>query len=527
MLVSALVLLALTPVGMTASADVSIRATPTEVESAKPTVRAVSTSTPAAPSQRWGAQMAEDTAAGYALLFSGSNGEISQNGVEYGDTWTYESGQWKYITPPSCTNATCPVARAYGGMSYFDRADQQYVVLFGGRTSTALLGDTWIFNGSWHNVTPEPLDPYHDSPPATEYMAMVWDSASGFDLVYGGCTPVAGCNSPSSVSSQTWAFEGLNASGEAQWVNLTGQIHPPSLYSSSSAYDPAANQIVLFGGGTPGNSHPTYLNQTWTYSTTGGWVDRTALNITATNTPPFRGLVDEQMAYNPTTATVVLFGGQHFWASPTEGDKTSNATINDTWSYSNGTWENISGSLSVSPHPRFGAAMAFDPSDDALVLFGGLSGTMVDAPVLADTWWFSGSPGVWTNHTSPVATYPVEFTETGLPAGTQWDVTLTNSQSFTSRTTTLAFGEPKGNYAYTASASGYSSSSGNLTLSGPPGPSTQINFRPTPPGWGTLTIVDLLAVGVVVTGAALAATVVLLRRKRKALPSSPPERPNR
>ena len=41
--------------------------------------------------------------------------------------------------------------------------------------------------------------------------------------------------------------------------------------------------------------------------------------------------------------------------------------------------------------------MAWDPSDNALVLFGGLSATLVGSPVLDDTWWFTGA---WSDETT-------------------------------------------------------------------------------------------------------------------------------
>ncbi len=69
----------------------------------------------------------------------------------------------------------------------------------------------------------------------------------------------------------------------------------------------------------------------------------------------------------------------------------------------------------------------------------------------------------------PPATYPVTFTESGLPPGTSWSVTLSgNTQS--SNTSLITFKEPAGTYSYSVgSVSGYSASpsSGTLTVSGP------------------------------------------------------------
>ena len=47
--------------------------------------------------------------------------------------------------------------------------------------------------------------------------------------------------------------------------------------------------------------------------------------------------------------------------------------------------------------------------------------------------------------------YPVIFTESGLPSGTSWSVTL-NGTSQTSSTATIGFEEPNGSYVYYVAA---------------------------------------------------------------------------
>jgi flagellar basal body-associated protein FliL len=49
--------------------------------------------------------------------------------------------------------------------------------------------------------------------------------------------------------------------------------------------------------------------------------------------------------------------------------------------------------------------------------------------------------------------YQITFTEKGLPPGTVWYVNLSNSQSFSSTTDTIAFTEPNGSYTYTIATS--------------------------------------------------------------------------
>jgi len=478
----------------------------------------------ATPSKRWGAQVTTDPSEGDTLLFSGSNGRIAQNGVAYGDTWTYESGIWIDITPSSCTNTSCPEARTYGAMSYYDQSGQQYVVMFGGQyvgTSGVFLGDTWIFNGSWHNVTPSPVIPYVNSPPPLHYTSMAWDALDGYDVLYGGCTRI-GCSLSSIISNQTWGFEGLE-DGVADWVNLTTPVHPPRLYSPGLTFDAADGYLLLFGGVTVQTNTLIYQNQTWSYTAANGWVNRTALFENASNTPATR--VWTMMAYYPTDAYTVLFGGQE------SQNKTKNPTLDDSWIYSDGAWTNIYSMLTTSPPARFGGAMAFDPSDDALLLFGGLSGTPVNSPLLDDTWWFSGTPGTWTNHTPLPPEYPVKFTETGLPASSPWWLNVTNSQSnqsFNSTKTTISFSEADGTYSYSASAQGYANQSGHLTVSGSAGASVTIRFHVSASGSSGLTVLDYVIIGAVAVWVVIGVAVVLIRRRGKvppktAAPSSHPE----
>ncbi len=61
------------------------------------------------------------------------------------------------------------------------------------------------------------------------------------------------------------------------------------------------------------------------------------------------------------------------------------------------------------------------------------------------------------------STYAVTFTESGLPAGAIWSVTL-NGQSLSSTTSTITFNESNGTYAYGVSSSGWQPSPGSGTL---------------------------------------------------------------
>ena len=71
-----------------------------------------------------------------------------------------------------------------------------------------------------------------------------------------------------------------------------------------------------------------------------------------------------------------------------------------------------------------------------------------------------------TSYTGQVVLDTVVFTETGLPAGTQWSVTF-NGNTLSSTSNTITFtGIQSGSYTFTVSAQGYTAnpSSGTITV---------------------------------------------------------------
>ncbi|HEV2165889.1 MAG TPA: kelch repeat-containing protein [Thermoplasmata archaeon] len=99
---------------------------------------------------------------------------------------------------------------------------------------------------------------------------------------------------------------------------------------------------------------------------------------------------DAAIAYDPHDGYTVLFGG---------GQHRNAIDYGDTWTFSGGTWTQLSG---PSPPARFGATLVYDAHDGYLVLFGGYNEST--SRFLNDTWTFSG--GSWTELTTPVAPSP-------------------------------------------------------------------------------------------------------------------------
>ena len=143
------------------------------------------------------------------------------------------------------------------------------------------------------------------------------------------------------------------------------------------AYDSATDRFVWFGGWN--GSLP--LNQTWVFDPTS--------HVWTPLDPPHAPIAraDSAFVYDSVNGLFYLFGG---WAEYPNG---TIYRLNDTWTYSLALdrWTEVS--TTPSPSPRSDVAIAFDPRADAIVLFGGFSGTTY----LGDTWSFSPGAGRWTS----------------------------------------------------------------------------------------------------------------------------------
>jgi len=125
--------------------------------------------------------------------------------------------------------------------------------------------------------------------------------------------------------------------------------------------------VVLFGGV---NSAYAELNDTWTFH----GLDWTHV---LPRSPVPRLL--PTMTYDGADGYVLLFGGTY---------AVTGTVLGDTWKFSGGIWTPLH--PPTSPSPRTGAAMAYDPSDGYVVLFGGATA----AGTLGDTWTYLA--GVWS-----------------------------------------------------------------------------------------------------------------------------------
>jgi PKD repeat protein len=147
----------------------------------------------------------------------------------------------------------------------------------------------------------------------------------------------------------------------------------PSSLGVASLVDPPipAAPHGLSGSGTNGpTGTPPSVVAT---SSTPYWT-----NLTAAPSPSSRYLAP--MAYDQADHYDLLFGGQ--W----------NSSMNDTWTFANGVWTDITSTSGTPPAAQYGMAMTYDPADGYVLAFGCSPSTYEG--VCNDTWSFSH--GKWS-----------------------------------------------------------------------------------------------------------------------------------
>ena len=241
---------------------------------------------PYSPPPRSFAGVAYDSAAGQLVLFGGLDG----NNTPLGDTWIWNGTTWTEKFP-----SLSPPPRSSPLMAY--DAAQGQVVLFGGTEDTpkgnVSTNDTWVWNGSnWTEKFP-PV-----SPPALAFSAMAYDAAQNQIVLFGGSSShTATCMN---FVNQTWVWNGDT------WTEKFPATPPPARGGHGLAYDSAHQQVVLFGGmpsqcSTDSFAEPVVYNDTWVWNGA-YWTQKFPAD-----TPPMRE--GPGMAFDPAENEIVLFGG--------------------------------------------------------------------------------------------------------------------------------------------------------------------------------------------------------------------------
>jgi YVTN family beta-propeller protein len=249
-------------------------------------------------------------------------------------------------------------------------------------------------------------------------------------------------------------------------LQVTATISLGRTYPDGIAFVPSLNEIFVDNaGGSNPTSNLTVLSAT-TYQTLANitlpsaaapgqivYDDSTGDLYIAGAGYFVDGLYPNDIVVNPVNrsivATIPVGSGPEAIASvPGTADLFALAEYNDTVCLIGGTTDNISSTVTL-PSGTFPDGIAYDPASHQ---------------VFVSDW---GTDSV--SYLVYQVVYPVAFTESGLPAGLNWSVTV-NGTSWSSNSSTLSFPEPNGTYSYTiASSTGFylsTTSPGSFTVAG-------------------------------------------------------------
>lgn len=270
------------------------------------------------------------------ILFDGyEKGTLPASGKA--ETWAWKNNSWTKV------DENDQPLRSLSAAVYLNDKDQVFV--FGGIGSRGYddsVRQACTFNGKdWKCSDNNPIG-------TRDHHEMVYDEDSKTIVLYGGQT------GNREMDTRTWVYK------NDQWtaLNIPG---PGQRVHHAMAYDAQRKKIVLFGGSG---------DETWEFDGKQWTRVNTTINPGA--------IAHHSMVYDPSRKKVLLYGG--------EIDMVAKG---DVWSWDGKSWEK----LSDNGPQRILPAVAFDPSDNKLYVFGG-SGGEQGMQIYSDLWEWDGK--TWT-----------------------------------------------------------------------------------------------------------------------------------
>ncbi len=272
-------------------------------------------------SRLFGAAAAYNQGAQVLTMFGGS----PIVGLPVSETWLYASAAWVSLSDPSR-----PGPRSL--FAFTTDPVNNTIWMYGGVDEVNTFSDFWQYtNGDWQEM-------------------------SAASTPVGCVTPTAAFDTDRSklVMICADATTGTNEWDGTAWKNFTGlKTLPPFHHFASMTYDPSLKKTILFGGFDGAN----YLDQTWTWDGT-SWAQQR-------NKPaPARALA--AMWYDPTLKKTVIYGGV---GRLTSTDRVTR--YDDMWTFDGNGWTQLT-PTGGTPGMRYGAQTAIDPRSNHVLLFGGL-----------------------------------------------------------------------------------------------------------------------------------------------------------
>lgn len=232
-------------------------------------------------------------------------------------------------------------------------------------------GDTWAYDPSadaWEKMSPEAM-------PSRRWAAlMAYDAESDRIVLFGGGT------GPTNLFDDTWVYD-YNTD---TWTEMQPEVSPPGRGYHGMVYVPESDRILLWGGTTPTVSDL----RVWAYDyNTNTWTTQEA----PSDAPEQRAGLG--MFYHPPSGRLIVYGGL------TERD--GQLVEETTWAYDYdaNSWEALM--PSKSPGKRAFFPMAYAPSADSAILFGGELTSKTADDISDEVWVFDPATNEWQNVMRP------------------------------------------------------------------------------------------------------------------------------
>ncbi|MGA7861608.1 MAG: PKD domain-containing protein [Thermoplasmata archaeon] len=346
-----------------------------------------------------GSGIAFDPLLGEVVLFAGTT--VTADGPFVNETWTYNGVTWTDLTS---TLTTAPSVRWYSGFDY----DPTFggVILVGGWQADGLgLNDTWLFTGTWTNISTTVGLLLTDTGAYLDYGG-IGGSAGAWDPALDGFVLTDGC-SDSACSLDAWSLTWLLTATGWQTIDYgPGFGSLTWLGTTHMAYDPVDGYLVLFGG----YDYDSGYDQNYTYTYAGGadygnnWVNISANDAVCSPGCTPVGRDDPSITWDAQLGAVFMTGGFN---------NSLDSVYNDTWTFLGGHWHTLTPGAPDAFGPMIGGALAVNSTDIGVFIVGG---------------FYAGAPGPdygsqneWVFETPPQAT----LTETPHPIDLGTAVTFT------------------------------------------------------------------------------------------------------
>lgn len=280
-----------------------------------------------------------------------------------------------------------PPDRVVGSLVYAPSSNR--LIVFGGCSANCspARSDVWVLdnaNGlagvpSWHQIFPTGSF-------ARAYHAATFDAANRRMIVFGGNLAFPGTDQ----NDVRVLVNADDTGGAPAWVTLapTGSL-PPVREAAAVAYDGTKNRLIMFGGGQlPPPCPPCTLqefNDVWVLTNANGLGGTPTWRLLAPQGPPPPARAFASIHYDPTTNTLIVFGGQ-------VDSPGASSSFNDLWvlTHANGLggtpqWIRVL-VPGLEPPSRFGHMSGHSVGSKSLAVAMGRNDSASGAVPLNDAW---------------------------------------------------------------------------------------------------------------------------------------------